>query len=95
MTTTAILSPEDRDPTFSIWPNPNTDGQLNIRAEGSGLAEVRIFDSLGRLYKTDQFRSTGGHDPIHMALGDDLPKGIYLVHLTLEGRSSTAPLVIR
>ena len=95
VTTTAILSPEDRDPTFSIWPNPNTDGQLNIRAEGSGLAEVRIFDSLGRLYKTDQFRSTGGHDPIHMALGDDLPKGIYVVNLTLEGRSSTVPLVIR
>lgn len=92
--TTAILSPEDRKPTFSIWPNPNTDGQLNIRAEGSGLAEVRVFDSLGRIHATGHFRFTGGRDPEQMTLGDDLPKGIYLVQLTLEGRSTTAPLVI-
>lgn len=95
VTTTAILSLEDRRPAFSIWPNPNTGGQLNIRAEGSGLAEIRVFDSLGKLEKSAHFRFAGDGDPVHMTLEGGLPKGIYVVHLTLEGRSSTVPLVIR
>lgn len=93
--TTAILSREGRRPDFSIWPNPNTDGQLNIRAEGNGQAEIRVFDSLGRMHGRAHVRSIGGQDPVRMTLGSDLPQGVYFVQLTLDGRSSTAPLMVR
>ncbi len=95
VTITAILSPEDREPTFSIWPNPNAGDRLYLLLPGAGTAEVQLFDALGKLQRSVHVRSVPDHTPIGMDLGSGLAKGLYLVRVTVDGRSATASLVIR
>ena len=93
---TTAINTEQGDPSFfSVWPNPNTGGLLNIRAQGSGSAGMWIFDSIGKLQKTIQFEPSGGSEAIHVLSLDDLPKGMYILRLTSGGRSGSIPLVIR
>ena len=95
VTITAILSPQTQEPFFSIWPNPNAGDRLYLQLPGAGTAEVQLFDALGKLQRSVRVRSVPDHTPMGMDLGGGLAKGLYLVRVTMDGRSSTAPLVIR
>ena len=92
--TNAIISLDDPQPSFSIWPNPNTGDRFYLQAHDSGLTEVQLFNALGKLQHTEQVQFLSGQAPVEVALGSDLAKGLYMVRITVEGRSSVAPLVV-
>ena len=92
--TVGITSTEDGERSFSIWPNPNTGDRFFLHAHESGLAEVQLFDALGKLQRTEHLQWIQGQAPLEMNLGSDLTKGLYLVRITVEGRSSVAPIMI-
>ncbi len=88
------LSAPDHQPTLSIWPNPNTGDRFFLEAQGTGSAEVQLFDALGKLQRTQPIRLSGDRAPVEVALDSELAKGLYMVRVTVEGRSSVAPLMI-
>jgi len=93
-TGTGFISMEDRDPSFSIWPNPNAGDHFFLQPQQSGLAVVQLFDALGKLQRTEQLQLSASQAPVEVALGSHLAKGLYMVRITVAGRSSVAPLMI-
>lgn len=93
--TTAVLSPEDRDPAFSIWPNPNNGDRLYVGIQGFGPVGLQIFDALGEQQRSFRLQVMPGHAPLSIDLGNGLAKGFYLVRITGIGSASAARLVIR
>ena len=83
-TITGVGEGEDKG-GITILPNP-TNGV--VRIEGANVAEVQVYNALGRLVKTMQ-----GSNEISVA---ELPQGVYLVRiLDAEGRAYTNRVTIR
>jgi hypothetical protein len=93
--TTAVTAPKDRQQNFSIWPNPSNGGRFFLQTEDTGPAEVQLFDALGQLQRTWHLQLAPGQAPLELKLGSGLAKGMYVVHYTVDGRASTAPLVVQ
>ncbi len=92
--TNTIVSSDGHQQLFSIWPNPNSGDRFFLQVKGTGLAEVQLFDALGKLQRTEQLQLARGHASVEMVLGKDMAKGLYMVRVTVEERSSVASLVI-
>ena len=76
-------------PTFSLFPNPATDG-FQVRSERAGLVEV--IDASGRIIHLDQFTENTDH-----TINTRFDPGIYLVRLSwpgLQEEQATKRLVI-
>jgi phosphatidylserine/phosphatidylglycerophosphate/cardiolipin synthase-like enzyme len=74
-----------------IYPNPSQ-GDFAIqfdRAINSSI-EVRILDLQGKLVQQQQMLVNGKK----MAMGTDLPKGMYVLQISLEGKTFTRKLVV-
>jgi hypothetical protein len=93
--TTGITPIQDHQQNFSIWPNPNTSDRFFLQPQGTGPAEVQLFDALGQLQRTWHLQLVPGQAPLELKLGSGLAKGMYIVHYTVDGRASTAPLVVQ
>lgn len=91
----------DKDPFLSVQdmdeiskpmvlsPNPS-DGQFTVRFSESGAAQLRLFDSAGRMVMN---RSVVSGEQI---AGSNLDNGMYIIQLyTLNGELKTSRLVIR
>ncbi|MEO7082464.1 MAG: T9SS type A sorting domain-containing protein, partial [Flavobacteriales bacterium] len=89
-----IVSLQDLEQSFTIWPNPSVGDRFFLQTQGSGLADVQIFDGLGKLQRKLKLQLTPSQAPVEVALRSELAKGLYMVRLTMEGRSSVAPLMI-
>jgi hypothetical protein len=95
VTNAGILSLASQQPSCSIWPNPSSGDRFFLQMKSTGPAEVQLFDALGQLQWTWHLQMMPGEAPVELRLGSDLAEGIYLVHCTVEGRLSTAPLIIQ
>lgn len=62
---------------FAAWPNPFNDRVfINVSASGSSPAVIRLFDSKGRLVRTQQTMLLQGNNQVTMEAGN-LPGGTY------------------
>ncbi len=89
-----IASVQDPQEPLPLWPNPNTGDRFFLQSPSTGPTEIQLFDALGQLQRTWHMQTTPGQAPVEVALGSELAKGLYMVRVTMEGRSSVAPLVI-
>ena len=73
---------------LSLFPNPVTNGTLNINSDANAERTVTIFDILGKqVIKTTTFNSS-----INVSA---LNAGIYMVKIIEEGKTATRKLVVR
>lgn len=91
-TTTVILGIKEvaAKNFFSVYPNPATNHvQIKMKNTGSdAVAEVQLFNSIGKLVKQERF-TTGREMQLSL---NGLEKGVYLVRVTAGGQSSTAAI---
>ena len=73
---------------LSIFPNPVTNGTLNINSDANAERNVVVFDVLGK----QVFNVTTSNNSINVA---KLNAGVYIVKITEEGKTATRKLVIR
>ncbi|SFU28896.1 Por secretion system C-terminal sorting domain-containing protein [Pustulibacterium marinum] len=73
--------------SFSMYPNPVTNGTLNIVSNQDGEMNVQIFNLLGK-----QVLNTMTTETINVSA---LKRGVYLAKVTQNGVSSTQKLVIK
>jgi len=92
--TVGLTTDESDQQTITIWPNPNAGDRFFLQAQGNGLAEVQLFDAMGKLQFSEALMLLAGQSPVEVALGSHLAKGLYMVQMTWEGQSHTAPLLI-
>jgi len=79
---------ETSSTSFEIFPNPATEGIINIKSALSGAKDVRVFDITGKqVIQTNILNSE-----LSVA---DLTNGVYFVKVTQNGQSHTEKLVIK
>lgn len=78
---------------LEVYPNP-TDGELTIEWKGefSGVAELTIFDMLGKQVVNQQVSSC---DECRVDLSLNLQPGVYQVQITSKNKRSTQKIVIQ
>jgi hypothetical protein len=87
--TTSTLSVKQNDIAgLSIFPNPVTNGTLNINSDANAERNVVLFDVLGK----QVINVTTANNTINVA---KLNAGVYIVKITEEGKTATRKLVIR
>ena len=68
--------------TFSVYPNPvDNYAIVNLFADNSGSAMLRLIDNSGRQIKTKSFGVTNGNNSILVDQLGNLPKGIYIIQV--------------
>lgn len=91
--TTVIISVEDIAPVvIKVIPNPST-GVFEVYAAGKSLqgATIKVTDALGRLVYQFHNQELSNYSSIDLS---NQPGGVYLLQLTLNGRSVTRRLVV-
>ncbi len=82
----------------TLWPNPVRDGQVNLAIDGIQDAEQRITvdvqDLYGKQVFTQEFGNTGERFSTILQLPGDIASGVYLVNITVNGRSTVQRLSI-
>lgn len=91
----AIISLQGQQQFLPIWPNPNAGDRFFLQPQGTGLNEVQLFNALGQQLRRWQVQTNPAQAALEMDIGEELTKGLYLVRCTVNGRSSTAPLMIQ
>lgn len=82
---------------FEVYPNPFTN-QLNVRfgiAQESALVDLRVFNLQGREVAnliSGQNRLKGNHE-LSFDVQENLPAGIYLVRLNVDGKVTTQKMI--
>jgi subtilisin-like proprotein convertase family protein len=79
---------------FSIYPNP-FQNQFTIQLNGTseGLAEVNICNLVGeQIFQSSMLVSEG---KIDINLKENLPKGVYFVEISLDGKKSNLKKLVR
>lgn len=74
----------ENETLISIYPNPNTTGELNIQAK-SPIATIQVYNILGENVISKNTTSSSIHETI--VLKSDL-KGMYFVEIQLENKQS-------
>lgn len=74
--------------TFSIYPNPVINGKLFIKSNTGTPVQAQLYNQLGRKL----LNTTIKNDYLNVST---LPKGIYLLKLTVDGVSKTEKIVIK
>lgn len=72
---------------FSIFPNPTTNGIINIQGFSEG--NFQVFDQLGRLVKTGTLDENG------ILNLSTIGKGLYILKIQSEGNSFTEEIIIK
>lgn len=81
---------EEIEIDFNIFPNPSTEGRINLTSNLS-IEKVELFDQSGRKVAEEVF--TGSQRNV-VVLTDELEKGIYVVNALLEGRKTFSQRVV-
>jgi hypothetical protein len=74
--------------TFSVYPNPASNGFVNITSITNGDKNIAVYDVLGK----QVISTTIAADRLNIS---ELTSGIYIMKITQNGISSTKKLVIR
>jgi hypothetical protein len=73
---------------FSIFPNPVTNGIVNINSNSADAMQVQVYDVLGKMVKSE----TLSNNTLDVS---NLNTGLYIVKITQNQNSVTKKLVIR
>jgi hypothetical protein len=81
--------------SFSLYPNPTSNGLFTINASGlsSQLVTVKIYNMLGQDVFTNR-TSVGSNDEININ-ASSLSNGLYMVELDQSGQKTTSKLLIK
>lgn len=74
--------------TFSVFPNPASNGYVNVTSSTSGDKNISVYDVLGK----QVINTTISTDSLNVS---ELTTGVYIMKITQNGISSTKKLVIR
>jgi Lamin Tail Domain/Secretion system C-terminal sorting domain/Calx-beta domain len=89
----------DGTPALTLWPNPNTDGQVRLYVNGlsntTHQVSIELFDLLGAKVRGEQMNSDGDVLNTTIDLDADMPRGVYLVSITIDQRVFTQRLVVQ
>jgi hypothetical protein len=94
---TGVQNLEETKTVFNFFPNPATDYiHLNYSLDKSSKVTITVYDMNGRLAATllDQNQEQGTQS-FDASLPADLAKGIYTLHLTIDGTPTVQKLMIR
>ncbi len=80
---TAVSLPENK--VLEIWPNPG-EGRIMMDLPAAGDYTVKIYSTDGRLIRTDEFRSAGGHATVDISAEN---KGLYILSIKGPETSTT------
>ncbi|MCB0759825.1 MAG: T9SS type A sorting domain-containing protein, partial [Flavobacteriales bacterium] len=82
----------------TLWPNPVRDGQVHLNIEGIRDADqqitVDILNIHGKKIFAKEFGNSGERFNTTMDLPGDIASGIYMVHITVNGKSTVQRLSI-
>lgn len=73
---------------LNIFPNPVTDGLININTELSGKKSVEIYDLLGRNVLKNNFNGS-------TLEVNNLKSGVYLMKITIGNKTATEKIIIK
>ncbi|MEO8067370.1 MAG: T9SS type A sorting domain-containing protein, partial [Flavobacteriales bacterium] len=82
---------------LSMYPNPNREEVLYLSIEGlsdeSLVANVDLFDAMGKLVSTEQVSVADGTLNHALTLSSEMGAGLYFVHVTVDGQTFTERLM--
>jgi hypothetical protein len=90
---------ETRDITsisgISVYPNP-TEGEfkLQINSEYTGAVQVTIYNTIGQIIKTVPFNKSNVNEERQISLAN-LPAGIYVVNVKMNGETMNSRIVLK
>jgi len=76
---------KDRSPEIKIYPNPCKNNKITIQLESAEIVEVKISNILGKIMQKNK-----PEVPVnkHQILLNNLPEGIYLVHIKTSDKKT-------
>ncbi len=87
---------EETSPSFSIFPNPTSNGTVQIQYElpqGAAQAQLSLYNTQGQLVQSIELNLMSNEQKIRL---ENLSKGVYVANLELDGqRLSSQKLVIQ
>lgn len=89
---TAVATNSVADESFFIFPNPVSDGIINIELNGNKYNSLQIFTSAGTLVYSTEFK---GKHTFKIDIGPILKTGLYLVSLKSDSTISTKTLIVK
>ena len=80
----------------SVYPNPvSGDAHLTLTAVESGNAQLRIYDLNGRCVMDCPLGTVEAGEQTFTVNTDSMAKGMYLVNITISGRTAAAKMMVR
>lgn len=86
---TALQTAEKK--VLEIWPNPG-DGRIMMDLPAAGAYTVNIYSTDGRLIRSDQYSSSGGHTTLDMR---EENKGLYILQIKGPETNTTRKYIKR
>ena len=84
----ALSNSEFISDELAIYPNPATNGIINIKSQLQGTKDIQLFDIMGRIVMNTKLNS----DALDVS---SIKTGMYLLRVSIDGRSSVTKLVIK
>lgn len=82
--------------TVSVYPNPvSGDAHMTLTAAEAGNAQLRIYDLNGRCVMDRPLGSVDEGEHTFTVSTEGMAKGMYLVNVTVAGRTSVAKMMVR
>lgn len=78
--------------SIKVYPNPVTNGTVNINANGQGQVKIRIFNQTGILVQQREDNADSGAISLNV---DNLPKGFYYLQIESGKNSKTEKIIIK
>ncbi|MEO0473221.1 MAG: PDZ domain-containing protein [Bacteroidota bacterium] len=89
------------DPTlemdyFDFYPNPSEGRfRLKFRTDESGPSDIKVYSPDGRVVYREKIQNFRGNYDREVRLPDDLPRGVYLLSIEVDGRGLVDRITIR
>ncbi|MBB6609466.1 T9SS type A sorting domain-containing protein [Pontibacter sp. Tf4] len=80
--------------TFMAYPNPFVkDVQIGVKAEQSGKATIALYTAAGKAVLQQEQEVAQGASVLQLVLNQNLPRGLYLLTVTLGNHKQTLKLI--
>lgn len=82
--------------SLSLYPNPVTDvAHLTLSAETAGNAQLRVYDLNGRMVMNRNLGHVAEGEHSFSVSTDGMPKGMYLINVSVSGHTAAAKMIVR
>lgn len=75
---------------ISLFPNPVSQGENSVLKNLPLNTTVEIYNSLGQ-----KIRRINSGNQTSVSLGDELNRGVYLIRMTIDGKTETRKLIVK